>query len=207
MASIAVLGATGRTGRIIVEQALIRGHSVTAVARGAGAMAPAPGLTTVRADVSAPDELAGVLDGHDAVISALGASGRGPTTVYSASASALVAALAPGSRLLVISSAGIELPADAGPGARLLGRALHRIMRNTYTDMARMEELLGASQLEWTAVRPTQLTDSPRTGTPRISLGATTRVGSRTSRADLAAYLLDAITDPATHRLPVAVSS
>lgn len=209
MTSIAVVGAAGQTGRIIVRQALTRGYDVTAIARRPGHGEPDrnPRLTSVTADVRRPGALAEVLDGHDAVISALGATGRGATTVYSDGTAAIVAALPPNARLLVISSAGIELPADAGPVARLAGRLLHRIMRDTYSDMLRMEQLLADSALNWTSVRPTRLTDEPASGTPRIALGATRRVGTRTSRADLANYLLDAVPDARTHRIPVAISS
>ncbi|WP_433519078.1 NAD(P)H-binding protein [Nonomuraea sp. CA-143628] len=80
-------------------------------------------------------------------------------------------------------------------------------MRHPYTDMARMEDLLSISGLAWTAVRPTRLTDRPATGHPRVSIGATARVGSHTSRADLAAFALSAIDDLRTYRSAVAVSS
>lgn len=56
-------------------------------------------------------------------------------------------------------------------------------------------------------MRPTQLTDDPAAGNPRISVGATAKVGPKTSRADLAAYLLEAIGDPHTHHTAVAISS
>ncbi|MFB7718025.1 NAD(P)-dependent oxidoreductase [Nocardia sp. NPDC056100] len=236
MATIAILGATGRTGRILVRQALTRGHDVTAVIRPGSQPTSRPTVetrSTMRPVHPAADASSGVrsieqsafpaavativadptdpaaltaLRGHDVVISALGATGRGPATIYSRSAEALITASAPGSRVLVISSAGIEVPASAGPGTRLAGRLLYRLMRGTYDDMARMEELLAASELRWTAVRPTRLVDGPA-GTPRVSLGATAPVGSTTRRADLAMYLLDAIDDPHTYRLPVAVSS
>ncbi|MFI7643552.1 NAD(P)-dependent oxidoreductase [Nonomuraea sp. NPDC049400] len=208
MTSIAVLGAAVRTGRIIVEQALAAGHRVTAIARRLQALPPTgPRLTVHTADVLAPGSLQGLLDGHDAVISALGATGRGPTTVYSAGTAEIISALKPGARLLAISSAGLGVPADAGPGTRLAAGLLHRIMRHTYTDMARMEDLLAAGGLSWTAVRPTRLTDRPATGHPRVSIGAAAKVGSQTSRADLAAFVLDAIDDPRTYRTVVAVSS
>ncbi|MFE3229461.1 NAD(P)H-binding protein [Nocardia sp. NPDC059228] len=101
----------------------------------------------------------------------------------------------------------MSIPPDAGFVTRLLTRLLHRIMREVYTDMERMEQQLAHSRLRWTAVRPTRLTDDPATGLGRISLGAKAKVGPRTSRADLANYLLDAIDDPRTHRVPVAISS
>ncbi|MGK5559303.1 NAD(P)-dependent oxidoreductase, partial [Actinomadura kijaniata] len=113
-----------------------------------------PRLTTATADLGTPGSLRGLLDDQDAVISTLGAAGRGPTTVYSAGTTEIIAAMRPGRRLIVISSAGLGTPADAGPGTRLAARLLHQIMRHTYTDMARMERLLADSDLDWTAVRP-----------------------------------------------------
>ncbi|MGW4718513.1 NAD(P)-dependent oxidoreductase [Nocardia sp. NPDC004260] len=207
MAAIAVLGATGRTGRMVVDRALVRGHRVTAIVRPATTAAPALGSTVVTADPCAGGALTGLLDGYDAVISALGATGRGPTTVYSAATAEIIAAMRPGGRLLVISSAALDLPADAGPGARVLGAVLRRVMRHTYSDMARMEHLLAQSALRWTSVRPTGLTDAQADGSPRVSVGAKGKVGPRTSRADLADYLLDAIDDPHTYQSVVAVSS
>ncbi|WP_040778765.1 NAD(P)-dependent oxidoreductase [Nocardia pneumoniae] len=207
MATIAVLGATGRTGRIVVDRALARGHRVTAIVRRPAQLAPAPGLTVVTADPCTPGALTGLLDQHDAVISALGATGRGPTTVYSTSAAEIIAAMPPAGRLLVISSAGLGVPADAGPGTRLLAAVLRRVMRHAYSDMARMEHLLAHSDLRWTAVRPTGLTDAPVSGRLRVSVGADGKVGPRTSRADLADYLLGAIDDARTCGTVVAVSS
>ncbi|MEU2033764.1 NAD(P)-dependent oxidoreductase [Nocardia amamiensis] len=205
--AIAVLGATGRTGRMVVDRALARGHRVTAIVRPTTTPARAHGSTVVTADPCAPGALTGLLDDHDAVISALGAAGRGPTTVYSTATAEIVAAMPPAGRLLVISSAAVDIPADAGPSSRLLAILLRRIMRHTYADMTRMEHLLAHSDLRWTAVRPTRLTDAPASRSPRISLGASAKVGSRISRAGLADYLLDAIDDPHTYRSMVAVSS
>ena len=86
MTTIAVVGATGRTGRAVVAEALARGNRVTAIVRTAGSLPPATGLTVTVADPTVPGSLAGLLDEHHAVISALGARDRGPTTVYSAGA-------------------------------------------------------------------------------------------------------------------------
>lgn len=207
MAAIAVLGATGRTGRVIVDQALARGHRVTAIVRRAGSYIPAPGSTVIVADPTVPGALTGRLGEQDAVISALGAAGRGPTTVYSAGTAEIIAAMAPGGRLLVISSAGLSTPPSAGPVTKVFAAALHRIMRHTYADMAAMERLLADSDLRWTAVRPTRLTDDPATADPRISMGAKATIGSRTSRINLATHLLDAIDDPRSYRTAVTLSS
>ncbi|MEV5570293.1 NAD(P)H-binding protein [Spirillospora sp. NPDC052269] len=208
MSSVAVVAATGRTGRLVVERALAAGRSVTAIARRPENLGiEHPRLTVRAADVTDPDALREALTGHDTVISALGPAGRGPTDLYSAGTAAITAALPKGARLVVISSAGLAAPADAGPGTRLAARALYRLMRDTYADMERMEAQLAASGLVWTAVRPTGLNDRPGSGSPRASIGATERVGNRTSRADLAAFIVDHLDDPLTFARPVAVSS
>jgi len=62
MAALAIVGATGRTGRILVDQALARRHRVTAIVRRAGNLGPEPGLTTVTADPTIPGALTGLLD-------------------------------------------------------------------------------------------------------------------------------------------------
>ncbi|MGW5140622.1 NAD(P)-dependent oxidoreductase [Nocardia beijingensis] len=207
MAAIAVLGASGRTGCMVVDRALARGHHVTAIVRAAATPAFAHAATVVTADPCVPGALTGLFDEHDAVISALGAAGRGPTTVYSAATAEIIAAMRPGGRVLVISSAAVEVPADAGTGARVLAAVLRAAMRHVYSDMARMEDLLAGSDLRWTAVRPSRLTDAPASGGPRVSPGAISKLGPRTARADLADYLLDAVDNPHTYRSVVAISS
>ncbi|ATY09089.1 NADH-flavin reductase [Amycolatopsis sp. AA4] len=208
MSSLAVVAATGRTGRLLVERGLAAGHEVTAIAREPGNLdLDHPRLTRRAADALDPESLRGALAGHEAVVSALGSTGRGPTTVYSAGTAAIVSALPPGARLVVLSSAGLATPPDAGPGARAVSRILRWVLRHPYADMARMEKVLASSGLAWTAVRPSGLTDRPGTGRPRVSLDAAERLGPRTARADLAAYVVDHLDDPRIFGRVVAVSS
>lgn len=170
MPSLAVVAATGRTGRLVVERALAAGYDVTAIARRPGSLAlEHPRLTRRVADALDPESLRDALAGHEVVVSALGSTGRGPTTVYSAGTAGIVSALPSGARLVVISSAGLATPPDAGPGARLLGRILRWVLRHPYADMERMEKSLASTGLAWTAVRPSRLSDQPGTGRARVS--------------------------------------
>lgn len=68
---IAIIGATGYAGSKILEEALKRGHKVTAIARHTDKLPEHENLTAVVADANNPDELAKVLSGHEAVISAV----------------------------------------------------------------------------------------------------------------------------------------
>jgi putative NADH-flavin reductase len=75
---IAVIGATGNVGTRIVDEALSRGHTVTAIARRAAKFASDKDLVFVAADVAEPEQLAASLKSHDAVVSSVGfrVSGR-----------------------------------------------------------------------------------------------------------------------------------
>lgn len=187
---IVVLGASGRTGREVVTQALADGHEVTAVAR-AGSDVPA-GATVVRAGFDDTEALDGAVRGAGAVISALGARGRGPTTVCTDGVSAVLGAMARTGvrRLVVVSASGLPGEGDDRAVRWLVKPILQRVFRHPYADMARMEEVVRASDRDWTIVRPPQLTDGPRTGTYRRALDRHLPRGHRVARADLATELL-----------------
>ena len=66
----------------------------------------------------------------------------------------------------------------------------------TDADLARMEDLLRDSGLDWTVVRPPRLTDKPLTGAYRTAYGQNLRRGSFISRADVAHLMLDVLARP-----------
>ncbi len=76
-----------------------------------------------------------------------------------------------------------------------------------YADLARMEEVLRESDLDWTVVRPPRLTDRSVTGTYRTAYGQNIRRGVFVSRADVAHYMLRALDQPETFRRTVGIAS
>jgi uncharacterized protein YbjT (DUF2867 family) len=76
-----------------------------------------------------------------------------------------------------------------------------------YADLARMEDLLRDSDLDWTAVRPPRLTDKPLTGTYRTAYGQNVRHGLFISRADVAHYMLRALGEPETFGQTVGIAN
>lgn len=70
MSKIAIIGATGRAGSQLLEEALRRGHTVTAIARNTGAIAARPGLTVKQVDALDAAALQQAISGNDVVISA-----------------------------------------------------------------------------------------------------------------------------------------
>lgn len=196
---ITLFGATGGTGRQLLQQACEAGHEVTAVVRDPARLTVAhPRLTVLRADVMDPTAIGPAVRGHDAVVSALGSrAGRVPTTVCTDSATSIISAMrAEGVRRLVVVSAGVVTTDGDGPLTRLvLKPILNTVLKHTTADKWRMEDVVRASGLEWTIVRPPMLTDGPHTGTYRSTIDRNVRGGLRVSRADLADCVLRCLTE------------
>jgi putative NADH-flavin reductase len=208
---VTVFGSTGRTGQLVVRQALAAGHDVTAVARRPEAVdADGPRLRLVRADLLDRASLDEALFGADAVLSAAGSGGvRKRTTVYSEGTASVLAAMgAAGVRRLVVVSA---TPVAPDGEKTLLERCLlHPVIRAffgpTYEDMARMEQLLRASTCEWTVLRPPRLTSGPTTHRYRTAVDAPLRGARSVSRGDLAAAMLAAVEDRSLIRHAVTIA-
>lgn len=191
-----ILGATGGTGLALVEQALRRGHAVTAFVRSPGKLGPPRGgLTVVRGNPRNADELAEALLGHHAVLSALGPTGLGPTTLVGDSAGAAVEAMLATRvrRLLVV---GVAVLFE---GEGLLPAIARRtFLRYVARDSAEMERVVRASGLDWTIVRPPRLTDGALTRAYGAADGRMPPAArSSISRADVADFLLDELERPA----------
>ncbi|MGC3938710.1 NAD(P)-dependent oxidoreductase [Roseobacter sp. EG26] len=194
---LVVLGANGRTGKLVLQAALAKDMDVTAVVRSADR---APDLQHARLQVVVGDPcdpafLASVFHDHAAVISALG--GRLPTkaatSVYYRSADAIVdAASATGlKRVLVISTALLF------PDQTLLGRILRIVVPNVVHSAGRMENILNRSDLEWTSARAGFLNDV-QVSAYRAQRETLPAHGTAVSRLALAQFLIDAIEDPET---------
>ncbi|MCU1655768.1 MAG: NAD-dependent epimerase/dehydratase, partial [Pseudonocardiales bacterium] len=198
---IAVFGANGVTGRLLTEQALAAGHDVVAVTR-----RPAEfpitheRLSVAEADVHDAQAVGRAVDGTDVVLSTLGVPfTRKPIDVYSDGIGNVVAAMSRHGvkRLVVVSSSATEPHHHADAGF-LMNRVLQPLVtatigKTTYSDMRGMEELVRGSDLEWTIMRPSGLFDAP--GVSRYELHENQAPGIFTSRADLAASLLEQATD------------
>jgi putative NADH-flavin reductase len=197
--NITVFGATGGTGRHIVEQALDAGHQVVAVVRDPARLAvpPRDGLSVVTARL---DDRAAVLRAvvdADAVVDALGARGGGPTTFRTETARVVTSAMRDAGvrRLVVLSASGAHTTGDSLPVRVLVKPVLGWFLRHQFADMRSMEDVVRASGLDWTIVLPPQLTDGPRTGKVRRRVGANVRGSYRITRADLAAAVVAAVAD------------
>jgi putative NADH-flavin reductase len=208
---ITVFGATGGTGRHIVEQALEAGHQVTAVLRDPARLPvpPRDGLTVATPRLDDRTAVQQVVTGADAVVDALGARGTGPTTFREDTARIVTAAMRDAGvrRLVVVSASGAHTTGDSLPIRLLVKPLLGWMLRHQFADMRAMEEVVRASGLDWTIVLPPQLTDGPRTGKVRRRVDANVRGSFRIARADLAAAVLAAVTDDAVRGASLSVAA
>ena len=199
MTSIVVFGANGTTGRVIVEEGVRAGYTVTAAVRRPetflqGRPCDAPQPHVVRADVLEPDSLRSAITGHDAVVSAIGPAGLHAGGLYSTAARNLVAAMADTGprRLIVLSSAGARRD---DPHHAFLYRVLARtLMNELYSDMRAMEDILHDSPLDWTVVRPGRIVDEP-TGAYEVLDGLTPKGDPSIPRSDLARFVVGQVDD------------
>lgn len=199
---ILIVGATGRTGRLLVARALSRGHQVTALVRDPSRLTLVHDrLLVVVGDVRKPETIAPAMADQDAVISMLSQSTASVVTIFSEGTQALAdAAEAAGVRRFVAVSAapvGVE-PQRLPLAVRVVLLLPH--LNVVYEDMARMEaDLMSRDALDWTIVRPAVLSDGPGSRF-RIEVGELVPGGVTTSRIDLALLLLQVVeTDAFIH--------
>jgi len=220
---LTIFAATGGIGRQLLGQAIAAGHDVTAVARNPRNLSPVP-ARAVAADLASADpaDLQSAVAGADAVLSALGPRTKADAGVAARGTKMIVQAMQAAGvrRLIVVSAAPIgTIPSPArphpprhDPGDGFIIRYLadpivKRALREHYADLARMEDVLRASDLDWTAVRPPRLTGKPVTGRYRTAYGQNIRRGVFVSRADVAHYMLSALDNPETFRRTVGIAN
>ena len=183
-----VIGATGRTGREIVQQALERGHYVTAFVRSPESISfTNERLTVLKGNVVEENQLFEAMQNHDAVLSALGPRKVfKPISLLHDSALATTRAMnrAGVKRLLVLSAAAHF------PG--IPNRIVSFILRSHMRDSRAMEEIVQASGPDWAIARPPRLTEENYT-TYRSREGAAPKMGFTLARKAVAAFMLDAI--------------
>jgi uncharacterized protein YbjT (DUF2867 family) len=193
-----ILGATSGIGRLAMQEALRRGHKVRAFARSADALEPRENLETMAGDALNPDDLSAAVEGVGAVIYALGIRERfamlwEEERLFSASAGLLIASMkaAGVSRLVAITGFGAGRSREAMSAIEKLGHGA--VLGRVYADKSRQETLIMKSSLDWTIARPVILTNRPASGRTRVLVDPKDWRNGLISRADVAAYLIDAV--------------
>lgn len=209
---LTIFGATGATGTTLTTQALAAGHDITAVVRDASRLTipDHPRLRVVTADVMDPASISPAIEDADAVISAVGPRGAGPTTVIRDSVRSIIQAMEKtGTRRFVEVSGSIVADEGESLYMRFLVKPLARrtFLGQVCADMRAGEDEIRHSDLDWTIVRPPALTNKAATGSYRTAIDRNLPHGFSISRADLAACMLGLLDDPASSHRHVAIAN
>ena len=192
---VLVLGATGATGRLIVSDAIAKGHSVIALVRSA-AGADLPGAEVIEGDVRSDATLGRAMAGCDAVVSALGTGmGFRKVSLLTEATRALITAMARGGvrRLICISALGVG--DSRGHGGFVFDRFFQPLLLSeAYKDKNRQEAAIRAGALDWVIVRPARLTDDPARGKVRAIIDLSGLKGGKIARADVARFVVNQLT-------------
>jgi len=192
MSTIAIFGATGRTGSRLVHAALAAGHVVRALVRDPSRVAPREGLTVLAGDVLDPEAVARTVAGCDGAIAALGAGTTAdPGTTRSQGIRHIVAALEAGGggRLLAVGGGGV-LDSTTGPGLRSEQPSFPAVFRLVAAEHRAAWEALRTSSLEWTYVCPPDIPDAEATGVYRVAADVMPDHPKSLPTGDLAGFMV-----------------
>jgi len=205
-----ILGATGGTGLELIRRSLVHHHSVTAFVRNPDRLQEtfSGKIEIRRGDLLDQNALKDVLRGHDAVLSGFGP--RVPVAKTDAHLLAKFAAVLTGAmkdvgvRRAIIISTAFLFKDSIIPPTFLIGKLF---FPTVVSDSAASEAIFQESGLDWTIVRPPQLTDLPFTGKYRVRLGHLPRMGFKIGRPDVADYFVKAASDKLLIRKIVGISN
>lgn len=199
---IALIGASGRIGRALLDEALARGHRVTALVKHPDKLESAPNLVVKKTDALDTASLASELRGHDAALSAfsghaqddvLGYYVRGMRSIIDAAKRAAIP------RLLVVGGAG---SLEVAPGVELLDTPSFPAQWRATAEGARqaLRILREKTDLNWTMLSPSaHLEPGPRTGRYRLGKNELLKDAngdSKISLADYAKAMIDELEEP-----------
>ena len=192
-----ILGATGGIGLEIVRQAIDGGHQVTAFVRTPERLKKfGDHIAVIQGDMLHSGEFERALEGQDAVLSSFGA--REPRSKADADLLRRFAVVLTGAMLqakvrrVVVVSVAFLFKDSIFPPTYLFGRLF---FRDVVIDASGMEDVFRKSELDWTILRPPQLTDKPRTGKYRVREGHLPRFGFTILPADVAECSIKTVKD------------
>jgi uncharacterized protein YbjT (DUF2867 family) len=200
--TILVLGATGDTGQLVVQQGLAGGQKIRALVRSPDKLTVSdPGLEVMTGQATDAQDVGAAMAGVDAVISTLG--GRGGDVMTRATRAVIAGADARGVRRVVMLSTFAVRRDRLSPPARLVTKLA---MDAEVRDKTTAEDLLRAADVDWTIAHAVRLTNGPATGDVEVvPEEATLHLRDSISHADVAAWLLGATADDSMIRRAVSI--
>ncbi|MDE0489179.1 MAG: NAD(P)H-binding protein [Gammaproteobacteria bacterium] len=201
---IALFGATARSGREIIRQALQRGHTIKGFARTPSKLGVEhENLTLFKGDIYERDTIDPVLEGHEVVVSMIGvpapedpAAEIGPVDIYTVMGEHLISAMQEkgNTRLIMASSTGVEHRMDVNatrPPPGDLSERWKWLARHLYDDMWKMEEMIANSGLDYMLLRPGFMVEEPARHDMKFNTTGDTPGARVITYEDFATFILD----------------
>lgn len=201
---VTILGASGKTGVHIVEQALGAGYTVNALVRDGNKLAERANLNVFVGDATSTQDIIEASKGTSVIISVLGTASTKSTLMADAVKAVMAASEKTGvKRFILMSSFGVSGNAFGGPMKLTSG-----LMKNMFKDKTNSEALLRSSNLVWTIVYATRLTNQPKgSGLRVVPKSEKLSIKHKIARADVASWILEEVKDNAHINAEVIISS
>ena len=196
MKTIAVFGATGKTGKELVRQAIDRGYSIRALVRNPAKIETAEtNVHIIQGDVMDSGKVEETIRGAEAVLNVLGGAKGSAPDLKVVSTGHIVSAMQKQGvkRILKMASAPFGVPGEGDKpsfGQKLMARMVKIMAKAPVIDDVISCEQLRKSPVDWTIIRAPMLTNKPLS-TSRYRIGSLGNSGNSVSRASVAAFLLD----------------
>lgn len=199
---ITIFGASGATGKNVVEQALAQGgNEVTAFVRNPEKMdIKNDKLTVTQGDVTKAQDVENAVAAVDGVLVTLGASPdmQADIVMEEGTRNIIDAMKKHGVKRIIVQSSypmsgsleGVAFLKEMGMGDEQIA-----MVQPVLDDKAKQEDAIRDSGLEYTIVRPLMLNDEPKTGKYRVGESLVIKVGDAISRADVADFMLKDLTE------------
>jgi putative NADH-flavin reductase len=158
--NITVIAASGRLGRMFVAEALNAGHTVTAGVRSTSAFTPHDRLTVLHCDATNSIDVKRLVEGKDAVVSAIGHVRGSAADVQTVATKVLVEAMEQLSvrRFVTVTGTGVRTPGDRVPFLDRVGNsAISFVDPERIRDGKKHVEVLRESTADWTVIRVLKL--------------------------------------------------
>lgn len=207
---VIIFGASGQVGSLAVEHMLNAGHQVTAFARNPDKLALShPMLKRHAGDAMDAEQVAEAVKGHDGVVITLGGGKSRSGTVRSAGTLNVIQAMQQHgvSRLICQSTLGAH---ESWDNLNFLWKYIMFgiLLRPVLLDHELQEQLVRASGLNWTLVRPSAFADGPEKGAYKEAFDASTRgLKLSISKSDIAGFLTRQLEETQYLRTAVAISN
>ena len=204
---LAIFGATGKTGIELVKHALEKGYQVTAFVRDSSRLPfEHDRLAIVTGDVFDPADVADTVQGQDAVVCALGSSDLKKTSVRAEGTSNIIQTMKEHGvqRLVVVSAMGTG---ESWNTLSLVNKFFYAtLLKSSREDHEAQEAAVKESGLDWTIIRPSGLTDEPRSDVYEVGENILAKT-SKIARTDVADMILKELEQNAFVRKAVTITN